>query len=304
MIYEIEFSSLPRVKKAYTVTRRTVWQVTDPDNILLYIMKGACTVEADKEVYHLSAGDMFFVPQGQKYVRRPVGNEFCTILYIHFGCGSLRTLSREEALEETADKKRQLHESFMEGDSASLTYTLYISPHMISDKAFKDELSSLGKKVLANSLKTHLESSLRTALYLSEMLAVGSRITLSSLGNMSVERFRVPPNLRRAVSYIRANYTQSITLSDLCRVSAVSGQQLIRYFKTGLNTTPIRYINEVKINRAKELFLTHPELTSGEIAAELGFSDPHYFSRLFKKLSGETPSHFKERVHSFDAQKQ
>lgn len=303
MIYEIEFSALPHVTKAYTVTRRTVWQVTDPDNILLYIMEGACTVEADEEVYNLSAGDMFFVPQGQKYVRRPVGDEFCTIFYIHFSCGAVRPLSVSEALEETSEKKRQLHESFIEGSGESAGYTLYVSSHMKGGSS-SEELYGLCRSILQNHMKTHLESALRSALYLSELLAAGSRFTLNSLGNMNVERFRVPPNLRRAISYIRANYTQNITLADLCRASAVSGQQLIRYFKDGLNTTPIRYINEVKINRAKELFLTHPELSSVEIASELGFSDPHYFSRLFKKLSGETPSHFKKRVHNFDAQKQ
>lgn len=305
MIYEIDFSSVPRVHKAYTVTRRTVWQVADPDNILLYIISGRCSVEVDEETHTLGEGDMFFIPGGQKYIRRPVNNEMCTLLYVHFGCGEVRSLTRDEALEETAEKKRLLNESFMEGRIiSSAGFTLYISSHMSGGAAHKSELSDLCRKVLLHASKTHLESSLRTALYLSEMLALAGRMTLDSLGSMNVERLSVPPNLRRAISFIRTNYTQTITLSDLCRVSAVSPQQLIRYFKEGLNTTPIRYINELKINRAKELFLTHPELSSSEIASELGFSDSHYFSRLFKNISGESPSDFKHRVHNFDAKKQ
>ena len=140
--------------------------------------------------------------------------------------------------------------------------------------------------------------------YLGLLLSRANRVTLDLLGTMSVARTRVSINLRRAIGFIRANYKEKITLTDLCRAAAVSPQQMIRYFKSELSATPGRYINEVKIDRAKELFLTHPDLSVAEIATELGFPDPHYFTRLFKKLSGETPTGYKKRVHSFDEKKQ
>lgn len=303
MIYAVDFSSLPCVSKAYSVRRRTVWQVTDPYSILLYIKEGRCSVSADGKDYILNTGDMFFIPANQRYIRRPVENELCTIFYVHMRLPGIRFLSEAEASKETEKRKEELAKNFLEGEDSE-GYTLYIAPHLKSNPAFSEELSSLSCKVRENIAKNHIESSLLTALAASEMLTRANRITLDLLGNMRVDKTRVSVNLRRAVGFIRANYKEKITLSDLCRAGAVSPQQMIRYFKEELSTTPNRYINEVKIDRAKELFLTHPDLSASEIASELGFSDPHYFSRLFKKLSGETPTGYKKRVHSFDEKKQ
>ncbi len=303
MIYAVDFSSLPCVSKAYSVRRRTVWQVTDPYSILLYIKEGRCAVSADGEDYILNTGDMFFIPADQRYIRRPVENEMCTIFYVHMRLPGIRFLSEAEASKETEKRKEELAKNFLEGEDSE-GYTLYIAPHLKSNPAFSEELSRLSCKVRENIAKNHIESSLLTALAASEMLTRANRITLDLLGNMRVDKTRVSVNLRRAVGFIRANYKEKITLSDLCRAGAVSPQQMIRYFKEELSTTPNRYINEVKIDRAKELFLTHPDLSASEIASELGFSDPHYFSRLFKKLSGETPTGYKKRVHSFDEKKQ
>lgn len=303
MIYAVDFSSLPYVSKAYSVRRRTVWQVTDPYSILLYIKEGRCSVSTDGKDYILNTGDMFFIPANQRYIRRPIENEMCTIFYVHMRLPGIRFLSEAEASKETEKRKEELAKNFLEGEDSE-GYTLYIAPHSKSTPAFSEELSRLSNKVRENIVKNHIESSLLTALAASEMLTRANRITLDLLGNMRVDKTRVSVNLRRAVGFIRANYKEKITLSDLCRAGAVSPQQMIRYFKEELSTTPNRYINEVKIDRAKELFLTHPDLSASEIASELGFSDPHYFSRLFKKLSGETPTGYKKRVHSFDEKKQ
>lgn len=304
MIYAIDFSSLPYVAKAYVVRRRTVWQVTDPYSILIYIKEGRCAVSSDGEDYILNTGDMFFIPAGQRYIRRPVENEMCTIFYAHMTLADVRFLTEAEAESETEAKKEALTKSFLEGEDPGNGYTLYISPHIKKSAHFENELSLLSDRVRENLAKNHIESSLLTALAASEMLTRANRITLDLLGNMRVDRTRVPANLRRAVGFIRANYKEKITLSDLCRAAAVSPQQMIRYFKDEFSVTPNRYINEVKIDRAKELFLTHPDLSASEIASELGFSDPHYFSRLFKKLSGETPTECRKRIWSFDEKKQ
>lgn len=303
MIYAVDFSSLPYVAKAYSVTRRTVWQVTDPYTILLYIKEGRCAVSADGEDYILNTGDMFLIPAGQRYVRRPVENEMCTIFYVHMRLSGIRFLSEAEALSETEKRKEELAKSFLEGEDSPF-YTLYIAPHIKCRPETKSSLDSLCEKVRANFVKNHIESSLLTALAASELLTRANRVTLDLLGNMSVDKTRVSVNLRRAVGFIRANYKEKITLSDLCRAAAVSPQQMIRYFKSELSVTPGRYINEVKIDRAKELFLTHPDLSVAEVAAELGFSDPHYFTRLFKKLSGETPTGCRKRILNFDEKKQ
>ena len=68
------------------------------------------------------------------------------------------------------------------------------------------------------------------------------------------------------------------------------------YFKNAFNKTPINYITEYKISRAKELLYNQPHLTIGEISDELGFDNQHYFTRVFAKTTGESPSHYRYRT--------
>ena len=60
--------------------------------------------------------------------------------------------------------------------------------------------------------------------------------------------------------------------------------------------THCQYINRLKIQYAKHLIQFSPSLSMKEIGYELGFENPHYFSRLFTKLAGESPSSFRARV--------
>lgn len=99
--------------------------------------------------------------------------------------------------------------------------------------------------------------------------------------------------IKEAMAYINENYSESVTLNDLSAVVNVSTYYLSRMFKkeTGLNLT--EYLNEVRLNAAKNLLL-NTDLKLYEIGERVGISDPHYFSRLFKKHVGQTPTQFKE----------
>ena len=110
--------------------------------------------------------------------------------------------------------------------------------------------------------------------------------------------------LRRAIIYIQNHISEPITLEALSNVCHVSKQQLIRYFKSELGTTPIAYINQMKVSRTKEYLQRHPEIPINEVCAELGFDDPLYFSRLFSKIYGESPSKYRQRVRSFKPPKE
>ena len=92
---------------------------------------------------------------------------------------------------------------------------------------------------------------------------------------------------------------KSITLDGLCDYCNVSKSQMIRYFKDAFNKTPIQYVNEYKINRSREMIQSTPELAIKNVCDALGFDDQHYFSRIFMKITGESPSAYKYRVVNF-----
>ena len=57
------------------------------------------------------------------------------------------------------------------------------------------------------------------------------------------------------------------------------------------------YLTEIRIRRAKELLRTTP-LRSADIAYEVGYNDPHYFSYVFRKNTGLTPSEFRQQAQA------
>lgn len=92
--------------------------------------------------------------------------------------------------------------------------------------------------------------------------------------------------------YIHKNFTSSITLEDLSRHSGLSKNRLISIFKRLYHTTPIKYINTLRIYRAEEL-LQSTDLPITQIALECGFNDSNYFTRTFHAIKGITPRDFR-----------
>lgn len=98
-------------------------------------------------------------------------------------------------------------------------------------------------------------------------------------------------NISRAVEYIEANYTRPITNEYLAELCSVSQECFIRTFKKYYNTTPHKYILELKISKAKE-YLANRTLSVSEIAERLGFESSTYFSNMFRKKVGVSPKQY------------
>ncbi len=100
--------------------------------------------------------------------------------------------------------------------------------------------------------------------------------------------------LQAVLKYIHSNYTAPITLEDLVKMSFISKNTLIRAFRQTCHTTPARYINLVRIEKAKELLLD-TDLAISQIAETVGFGSPQYFSRYFKSMEGISPWEYRQR---------
>ncbi|MBE6022285.1 MAG: response regulator [Cellulosilyticum sp.] len=99
--------------------------------------------------------------------------------------------------------------------------------------------------------------------------------------------------LQNAIDYIRDHYTMSITLNELAEHTYVSTYYLSRMFKKELGKNFVEYLNEVRIEKAKEL-LKGNQYKTYEIAELVGIQDPHYFSKIFKKYVNMTPTEYKD----------
>lgn len=93
------------------------------------------------------------------------------------------------------------------------------------------------------------------------------------------------------ISYMEQNYFKKISLGDLSRHVNLSGDYISRIFKKETGSSAMEYLNCYRIKKAKEL-LAYNDLKVQDVAAMVGYQDIHYFSRVFKKLEGISPSQY------------
>lgn len=99
--------------------------------------------------------------------------------------------------------------------------------------------------------------------------------------------------IQKAKEYIDEWYMKDISLDDVSRQMNLSPYYFSKLFKEETGENFIEYLTRLRINKAK-LLLADKEKSMKEICAEVGYSDPNYFSRIFKKSVGVTPTEFRE----------
>lgn len=96
--------------------------------------------------------------------------------------------------------------------------------------------------------------------------------------------------------YFKSHLSHSITLQMLADEMNVSKAYLCRVFKKHKNITPMDYFNHLKIERACELICSFSSLPLHELSDKLGFNDVYYFSKVFKKITGLSPTGYKKKM--------
>ncbi|MDE7245833.1 MAG: helix-turn-helix domain-containing protein [Oscillospiraceae bacterium] len=99
------------------------------------------------------------------------------------------------------------------------------------------------------------------------------------------------------LQYIHMHCAEPVTLDRLAAMEHISKSYLSRLFKQQTGQTVISYINSLRIETAKRL-LTSTRASVSEIAYQVGFESPKYFYRVFRTLTGQTPSAFRKQYRN------
>ncbi|QIL40516.1 AraC family transcriptional regulator [Pedobacter sp. HDW13] len=99
--------------------------------------------------------------------------------------------------------------------------------------------------------------------------------------------------LEQSISYMKANLHKRLCVDEIAETFRYSPSHYSVLFKQKTGLSPIEYFIRIKIKHASEL-LTTSNLIVKEIAGEVGYDDPFYFTRIFKKVTGKTPREYKE----------
>lgn len=101
-----------------------------------------------------------------------------------------------------------------------------------------------------------------------------------------------------ALAYIHQHYDQPISLAALQRCTHMHHATLRRAFVRAVGTTPLQYIIQHRLRRAAHLLRTTDRSVT-DIGIEVGFCDGYYFARMFRKVMGVTPRHYRTLSEQF-----
>lgn len=138
-----------------------------------------------------------------------------------------------------------------------------------------------------NHIRIAEQGELRDLRFLNELC----RGLLSDISKNVVFKFDVrSPSIRAVKAYLDGNYARVPDIRELSGAVSLSPRHLTRLFKEEIGVTPHSYLNQLRINKAKEMLgMGRPML---RIAYDLGFSDQSHFSKTFSKLTGVSPARY------------
>jgi len=94
--------------------------------------------------------------------------------------------------------------------------------------------------------------------------------------------------IERSIDFMHKNLAKSLKLRDLAKIAGMSPGHYGMLFRKIREHTPVDYFNRLRIQKSCELLKT-TDRPVGQIGESIGFTDPYYFSRLFKKVMGISP---------------
>lgn len=102
--------------------------------------------------------------------------------------------------------------------------------------------------------------------------------------------------IAKSIAYIEEHYMDDLTLNELAKIAGFSPRHFSRRFFEIKQTTPIHYIQALRLEKAS-YYLRNTQLPVSEVAMQCGFSDSNYFSRSFKKHYAITPIQFHKKAY-------
>jgi AraC-like DNA-binding protein len=129
-----------------------------------------------------------------------------------------------------------------------------------------------------------------------QLLSIFGRQLSSVANRITVQDAEAePPIVRRAKAYIAGHCGDAVSLDETARAMHVSTFYFCKIFKKATGLTFTDYLGRVRVEKAKTLLL-NPHLRVSEIAYTIGFQSLTHFNRVFRKITGEAPTVFRQHL--------
>lgn len=301
MLYEADYNEIIKVRLINSVAINPPYihlKRKVNEYIIYVIKKGKMYIKENNVRYVLKQGDFFLLDSD--YVHEGYKASECEYYYIHFQYGKLHKLEYNTEEELTLSILSKRNES-LKSDPFSydtneqervvfpkyfnfINYNDFIKVCCLLDEAAAHNKNPLDNYKLLCSLKV-LEVLLETY----RSYAISCTRCLTSKVPKSYSKVHI------ILNYININYADKITSKTIEEISASNFDYMNRIFKQFTGKTIFSYLNTVRIQQTKEMIATST-MTLSEIGQLAGFSDVYYFSKVFKKATGISPSMYAKGV--------
>ncbi|WP_256004335.1 AraC family transcriptional regulator [Pedobacter deserti] len=230
--------------------------------ILLYCIDGEGRIEMDNTTYELKANTFFIIPKNVPHRYYSSVKAPWSIYWLHFSGTNSRTIY-ERSL---SDGQHQVHAIPFEEYRIQLFNQIYT----ILEQSFNArDMEIMNFRVL------HFVTSL---IYYREINPiVNSQDAISN-----------------SILYMKANLDKKLSINQLAEQQKISLSHYLRIFKQKTGISPISYYNQLKIQHSCQ-YLYFTDKSIKQICNLIGIEDQYYFSRLFSKLMGTSPSEYRKK---------
>lgn len=239
-----------------------------------FVTKGHCCMQfADQKVHFKKTDCMVIYPDVEHYFT--VGNKPASLVQLEFRMDIFPELSPEPEMEKSLVFLYNLLTN-------SQQYLKIINNQQIN------HLINFSVRELQSQRDNY--STMIRLLYAQLFILISRHIKET----LKITQSSNHPLLTEAVEFINNHFSENITIQHVAERLDISERYLRRVFKNCANLSPLEYLNQLRINKTKELLLNE-NLSVKDIAYMVGFSNPQYFARRFKNNSGITPSEFRKK---------
>jgi len=232
---------------------------------LLYIASGKAHFHFDGKEKIVTAGHMVLYRPKEPQKYEYYGEDQTEVYWVHFTGGNVTNMLRSYGL--TDDKT-----------------VFYCGSDIEYQNLFRAMIYEL--QMCRDSYAEMLE------MYLKQIFILLQRFFKTTA---KVDNTRLAEEIDKATKYFNEHYSEEICVDEYAKSHNMSTSWFIRNFKQYTGFTPLQYILNKRIYNAEALLLNSPYNVT-EIAYIVGYDNPLYFSRIFKKMKGVSPSEYRKNI--------
>lgn len=250
---------------------------------IIYVLKGSGVNVVNEVPFPIMAGDLYVVNFGATHSFRADSELLFYNLMFHLSVFSKRETALLKEMPAFVDFFK------LKGERREGRPKKLLLPPPFAER-FNALFEHLHKELREGAPGFRMNAKARLILLITEMCRVEPL-----LGGSRVEASTDTPrgSLGKAMDMIHRRYLSPLSLAEIARTAGLSKTYIGEFFRERTGLSLVRYINTLRVEKARVALLERRDMNISEVAALCGFDDPSYFTKVFRELTGLPPKAYR-----------